>query len=227
MNQKHLTQVWQWLSITCVLFIVGSIVSIQGGSEFVGKLFGDKVGSVADNKPAVGYFAAIIGSVLFLGACLALSLNARRHGRCWHERVPVVWLEGLKTSSWEGKLFQAVVLLLFLVLPIAGMVKCIVEAESGDICELDTNHFYKGSETTLLWPPVAIERRQMRLRREGDGNEPCKTGIEIFPRIGTPILVYGLPTVAVCGAFTALGLIFLRRRQVVEPDTPIAGDLSA
>jgi hypothetical protein len=84
-------------------------------------------------------------------------------------------------------------LVLFLGLPAAGIVLCIAEAESGDICELDKNHFYKGSETTLLSPPHALEGRQMRLRREGAGEEPCKAGIEIFPTVGTPFLIYGLP----------------------------------
>jgi hypothetical protein len=123
MNQKHLTLIWQWMSVACLLFLITSIISIQGGSEFAGKLFGDKLGNVADNKPAIGYFGAVIGSVLFLVASVALSLHAHRYGRSWHERVPVLWLEGLNTSSWEGRLFQAVVMILFLALPLMGT-KC-------------------------------------------------------------------------------------------------------
>jgi hypothetical protein len=116
MNQKHLTKIWEWTSVACLLFLITSVISIQGGSEFIGRLFGDKGGTIADNKPAIGYFAAIIGSALPLPASFALSLHARRHGTTWHERVPVVWLEGLNTFAWEGKLFQAVVLLVFLAL---------------------------------------------------------------------------------------------------------------
>lgn len=207
MNQKHLTQVWQWLSVACVLFLVTSVVSIQGGSEFVGKLFGDKAGSLSDNKPAIGYFGAIVGGVLFLIASFVLLLHAYRHGNRWRDRVPVVWLEGLDTKVWDGKAFQLVVLLLFLGIPAAGIILCVEEAEVGDICELDTTHFYTGSGTTLLWPPKAIEGHQMRLRREGAGNEPCKSGIEIFPRFGTPLLVYGLPILSFCVALAALGMI--------------------
>jgi hypothetical protein len=166
MNQKHLTQVWQWMSVACVLFLLTSIVSIQGGSDFVGKLLGDKGGTLPDNKPAIGYFGTIIGRGLFLTASFALFLHAFRGGDHWHNRVPVVWLEGLNTSVWDGKLFQIVVLVLFLGLPAAGIIRCIGEAESGDVCELDANHFYKGSETTLLSPPHALEGHQMRLRRE-------------------------------------------------------------
>jgi hypothetical protein len=105
MNKAHLTQLWQWLSIACVLFLVTSVISLQGGSEFLGRLFGDKL-SAGDNKPAIGYFGAIIGGGLFLLASSVLLLHARRHGDQWHSRIPVVWLEGLNTSAWEAKCFQ-------------------------------------------------------------------------------------------------------------------------
>jgi hypothetical protein len=158
MNQKHLTQVWQWMSVVCVLFLVTSVVSIQGGSEFVGKLFGDKAGSLSDNKPAIGYFGAIVGGVLFLIASFVLLLHAYRHGNRWCDRVPVVWLEGLDTKVWDGKAFQIVALLLFLGIPAAGIILCVEEAEVGDICELDTTHFYTGSGTTLIKSAVSTSR---------------------------------------------------------------------
>jgi hypothetical protein len=224
MNQKHLTQVWQWMSVACVLFLLTSIVSIQGGSDFVGKLLGDKGGTLPDNKPAIGYFGAIVGSGLFLIASFALFLHARRHGDRWHNRIPVVWLEGLDTGVWDGKLFQIIVLVLLLGLPAAGIILCIGEAESGDICELDTNHFYEGSETTLLWPPRALEGHQMRLRREGAGTEPCKSGIEIFPSFGTPFLVYGLPFLSFCMALAAFAMILLGRFYQSIPASGKPGD---
>jgi len=198
------------MSVACVLFLLTSIVSMQGGSDFVGKLLGDKGGTLPDNKPAIGYFGAIVGGGLFLIGSFALLLHSYRHGDRWHNRVPVVWLEGLDTGVWDGKVFQVIVLALFLGLPAAGIVLCIGEAEIGDICELGTTNFYKGSETTLLLPPQAEKGHQMRLRREGAGNEECKSGIEIFPRFGTPFLVYGLPCLSFCMALAALGTILLR-----------------
>jgi hypothetical protein len=230
MNKTHLTQVWQWLSIACVLFLVTGILSLQGGSEYLGRLFGDKGGSaadkaaisVADSKVAIGYFGAIIGGGLFLLASGALALHARRHGEHWHARVPVVWLEGLDTGAWEAKLFQVVILVIFVALPVAGIIRCIAEAESGDICELDVKHFYKGSETTLLWPPVAQEGHQIRLRRAGAGEEPCTTGVELFPRTLTPLLFYGLPLAA--GGMAALALVLVFRREKPGAPDDAAGD---
>lgn len=210
MNKEHLTRIWQWASITGVLFVVASVVSVQGGSSFLGKLLGDAAGDASANRPAMGYFAAIVGGALLLVASSALALHAMRHGDRWHERVPVVWLEGLRTGTWDGGLFQVAVLLLFLGLPVLGIGKAIEVAEAGDVCELDTTRFYKGSETTLLAPPRSISGNQMRLRREGAGQTPCRDGIELLPRFGTPALVYGFPFLGGGMAIFALWAIFVR-----------------
>jgi hypothetical protein len=104
-----------------------------------------------------------------------------------------------------------VILVIFVALPVGGIIRCIAEAESGDICELDVKNFYKGSETMLLWPPVAKEGHQIRLRRAGAGEEPCSTGVELFPRSLTPLFFYGLPLIAGGMAAVAIVLIFRRR----------------
>jgi hypothetical protein len=223
MNKTHLTQLWQWLSIACVLFLVTSVISLQGGSEYLGGLFGEKPNAAAekrsekltaDSKPAIGYFGAIVGGGLFLLASSALLLHARRHGDRWHARIPVIWLEGLNTSAWDAKVFQAVILLVFVGSPAAGIFVCIRAAESGDICEQDTNNFYTGRDTSLLWAPVAKRKgNQMRLRRAEADSEPCDSGIELFPRSLTPLGVYGLPVAAGCMAAMAIVSVFMRRKR--------------
>ncbi|RWO70180.1 MAG: hypothetical protein EOS17_13975 [Mesorhizobium sp.] len=216
MTKAHLTQLWQWLSVVCVLFLVASVVSIQGGSEFLGSLFGDKVG-VDDNMPATGYFGAIVGGGLFVLSSSVFLLHARRHGDHWHARIPVVWLDGLDTATREGKIFQICVLVIFVLVPVAGVMCCMAEAESGDICEQDTRYFYEGSETMLLWAPVAKEGNQMRLRQAGTGAEPCLSGVELFPRSLTPLTFYGLPLAA--GVITTMALISLfSRRKTGQSD---------
>jgi hypothetical protein len=124
----------------------------------------------------------------------------------------VVWLEGLNTNAWEAKVFQAVILVIFVAAPAAGIIKCMTVAESGDICEQDTNNFYKGPETSLLWAPVAKEGKQMRLRRAEADSEPCTSGIELFPRSLTPLGFYGFPVAAGCMAAMAIVFVFLRRK---------------
>ncbi|AZO05611.1 hypothetical protein [Mesorhizobium sp. M2A.F.Ca.ET.043.02.1.1] len=222
MNKEHLTTLWRWLSVACVLFLATTIISLQGGSEFLGRLFGDRGSSAQDNNPAVGYFGAIVSSGLFLLASIAFLLHARRHGDHWHSRIPVVWLQGLDTSALEAKIFQICVLLVFVAMPLAGIVRCMDEAESGDICEQNTENFYTGSETTLLWAPGAKEHNQMRLRKADAGDMPCSAGsagIELFPRSWTPLGFYGLPLAAGSVATLAILSVILRRRPEI-PVTP-------
>src|SRR5882724_5065020 len=216
MSKEHLTQLWTWLSVVCVLFLVTTVISLQGGSEFLGRLFGEKGGAASDNNPAVGYFGAIVGGGLFLLASIAFLLHARRHCDQWHSRIPVLWLQGLNTRAWEAKLFQASVLLIFVAVPAVGIVRCIAEAESGEICEQDTKNFYKGSETNLLWAPVAKEGKQMRLRRAEAGESPCLSGVELFPRSLTPLFFYGLPFAGGAVATVAIVSLFSRRKPNLE-----------
>ncbi|POF30511.1 hypothetical protein [Roseibium marinum] len=214
MSKTHLTQIWQALSILCVLFLITSVISLQGGSEFLGRLFGDKAGNAGDNASAVGYFGAIIGSGLLLLSSAALWLYAKRHGTSWHSRIPVVWLKGLNTSAREGKIFQFSVLIVFIVIPIVGILRSMEVAEAGDICELNTNTFYRGSETTLLWPPTAEQGEQMRLQKQDFGGKPCIGGVELFPRSLTPLGFYGVPLAATILTIFALTSVFRSSEQI-------------
>ena len=224
MTKVHLTQLWQWLSVACVLFLVTSIIQLQGGSDYVGRLFGSATAGPTESKPAIGYFAVIIGAGLFLLASAALFLHVWRHGDKWHERIPVVWLVGLDTGAWEAKIFQAAVLLILVVAPAVGIIRCVNEAEKGQICEQDTQNVYEGSDSSLLWAPVAKNNgNQMRLRKAEAGNEPCKSGVELFPRSLTPAGIYGLPIAAGGLALLAIVCLFVPRRPRPLVDTSPEG----
>ena len=184
----------------------------------MGRLFGDKAGE-ANNKPAIGYFGAIIGGGLFLLSSIALLLHAKRHGDHWHSRIPTVWLENLKTNAWEAQVFQICVILIFVVVPIVGIIHCMTEAESGDICEYKTTNVYTGPTTTLAWPPTAKEGQQMRLRRSGAGSAKCEDGIELLPRSLTPVGFFVVPVVAMGLAAIALGVVVFRSSPSSPPDT--------
>jgi hypothetical protein len=96
-------------------------VSLQGGTEFVGRLFGEKGGTPITNPAGIGYFGAIVGGGLFFVASIPFLLHVRRHGERWHSRVPVVWLEGLDTAAWQAKAFQLCILLLLVFAPAVGV----------------------------------------------------------------------------------------------------------
>jgi hypothetical protein len=207
MNKIHLTKIWQWLSIACVLYLSATVISLQGGTEYLGRLFGDHSAGERGNEPGVAYFGAIIGGALLLLASLTLLLHIRRHGQTWHARIPVVWLKGLATGSWEGQFFQICVLVIFIAVPVAGVLRCMEVAEAGDICEQDTTFQYRGSETTLLWAPTGADTNQMRLHNAGSSETGCH-GIELFPRTLTPLGFYGLPVAAFSLVLAALGSLF-------------------
>jgi hypothetical protein len=208
LNKDHLTKLWLWLVIAAVLFLATSVISLQGGTEFVGRLFGEKGGTPVANPPGVGYFGVLVGGGLFFLASIPFLLFVGRHGTAWHSRIPVVWLEGLDTSAWEGKLFQICVVLVLVVAPIVGLVSCFRVAESGDICEQDRKNFYVGNETNLFWAPVSKDGQQMRLRESGSAQADCTSGVEIFPRSWTPLFFYIIPLAGLVLTGCALALLF-------------------
>lgn len=222
MSKEHLTKLWSWLALACVLFVAASIVSLQGGTEFVGRLLGEKGGTPVTNPAGVGYFGVIVGGALFLLASIPLLLHVLRHGEQWHSRIPVVWLEGLQTEAWDGKAFQLCVLLLLVCAPAVGIVRCMQVAELGDICEQDTASVYKGEETNLFAGPVAQQGNQMRLRKAGSGKDACTAGVELFPRTWTPIFFYVVPSIGL--AIMALTVILLFIPGNLPTSSATAGD---
>lgn len=225
LSKEHLTKLWSWLALACVLFVAASIVSLQGGTEFVSRLRGEKTAVPVTNPAGIGYFGAIVGGGLLLIASVPFLLYVRRHGEQWHSRIPVVWLEGLETAAWEGKAFQICVLLLLVCAPAIGIIRCMQVAELGDICEQDTTNVYKGEETNLFAAPWAKQGNQIRLRKAGSGNASCTEGVELFPRTWTPIFFYVVPSLGwpswpwrlSCSSSLAIPRYPRPQRQVEQP----------
>jgi hypothetical protein len=220
MNQGHLSKLWGWLAAASVLFLATTVISLQGGTEFVGRPFGEKADVPMNNAPGIAYFGVIGGGGLIFLAPLPFALHAFRPGSHSATRTPTVWLEGLDTDKWEAKVFQACVLLVLVFAPAAGIVKCYLEAETGDIREQDTSNFYRGDQTTFLWAPVANGDNQIRLRKADSGQEPCKSGVQLFPRSWTPLFFYIVPLLGL--AITAFGLALLFVPRSRTPGTTSA-----
>jgi len=220
MNQGHLSKVWGWLAVASVLFLATTVISLQGGTEFLGRLFGEKPDTPLKNAPGIAYFAVIVGGGLFFLASLPFALHVFRSGGNWATRTPAILLEGLDTDKWEAKVFQACVLLILVIAPAVGIVKCYLVAETGDICEQDTSNLYRGDQTTLFWAPVAGGNHEMRLRKADSGDEPCKSGVELFPRSWTPLFFGIVPLLGL--VITAFGLVFLFVPRNPKSTTPSA-----
>lgn len=222
MKQTDLSKIWGWLAAASVLFLVTTVISLQGGTEFVGRLFGEKAGTSINNAPGIAYFAVIVGGGLFCLASLPFALHAFRSTGNWADRIPKVWLEELRTDQWDAKLFQASVLLILVLAPAVGIVTCYFVAESGDICEEGTSYIHRGDQSTLLWAPRAQSgsNNQMRLRKEDSGDAACKSGVELFPRTLTPLFFFLIPVLGL--AVTSMGLVFVfvpRKQRSAEKVT--------
>jgi hypothetical protein len=212
MTKAHLTRLWTTLSLAAMVYIVGSVMVIQGGID----IFGAKllVAAEKDGKPAIGYFAAIIGGVLLSAALAIAILYARRHGTAWHDRLPVIGLDGLNTASREGQVYQAFFLAVLVVVPLLGIGRSLEIANRGTLCEQAKTGEIPRWHTSGEWRLVLLPsyKNQLRLMREGDSGGCGGHGVEIG--WWTPILLVGAPALAVV---LALLLLFALGRRP-EPD---------
>lgn len=187
MTKEHLSKLWAASALAAFVCIVGSVVVIQGGSNILGaKLLVD---ASKDGKPAVGYFVVIIGGTLLSLALAVAIVHARRHGEAWHDRFPVIWLDGLKTGTREGRIFQAASLVILVLLPLYGLGRSIEVANKGWLCEQaspgEQPKWHPGGEWRLLALPA--HHNQLRLMNEGQGTDCRGSGVEVS--WWTPVLM--------------------------------------
>jgi hypothetical protein len=116
MTQVQLSKIWSVVSATLLYYALNSWIVAQGGNE----VFGSKL-VLSQHVPAA-MIAIIICSVLAI-ACSAIGLlYARRGGKLWHERIPVVGFEEIKTATTEGRIYQGVMLALLSGVPFISLI---------------------------------------------------------------------------------------------------------
>lgn len=192
MTKAHLVKLWTWISVACFAYVVGSVISIQGGIDVFGaKLFVDKN---KDGIEVLAYVAVFVGSALLCAALAIMLLFAKRHGRAWHERIPVVLLDGLNTASLEGRLFQLAVVFVLVTMPLYGIGRSMIVANRGVVCEQTEKNeaaiHYQGGDWRLINLPAASN--QLRLMRSETPPGTCGgSGVEIGWY--TPIVFAVLP----------------------------------
>ncbi|MBS7539003.1 hypothetical protein [Ancylobacter lacus] len=235
MSREHLTLLWKWLALGLLLYVLAGVVTVQGG----GDIFGGKTGASPekDGNAVVAYMTVVLGAPLFCLSMLVALLYARRHGTAWHERVPVLLLEGLRTGSWEGRVFQGAVIFVLVLLPLYGIGHSIRIANDGPICEQVPDgsppgteaRFWPGGHWTILDLPDPIEyapgrREQLRLVKDEAAAKICKSGFQldwytfwfmvVFPGAGMALLLLWI------------GMLFRpagRKRAPADPGDAVAG----
>ena len=116
MTQVQLSKIWSVLSVALLYYALNSWIVAQGGNE----VFGAKL--VLSQRVPAAMIAIVVCSVLAI-ACSAIGLlYARRGGKRWHERIPVVGFEEIQTATTEGRTYQRSMLALLSGLPFISLI---------------------------------------------------------------------------------------------------------
>lgn len=148
---------------------------------------------------------------MLLSAALAIAnLHACRHGGAWHNRLPVIGLDGLNTASREGKIYQAFCFAVLVVMPLLGIGRSLEVANRGTLSEQaksgEMPRWHASGEWRLVF--LSPHTNQLRLMREGDGGGCGGHGAEIG--WWTPIFMVGTLAAAILLALSLL-LALVRR----------------
>lgn len=172
MDKKSVTKLWFGIGVVLSFYAINTWLSSQGANPFLSI-------TLLDDRRAVG---ALFG--IFICSPLAILLSSigemfieKFGGQGWPERIPVVWLETLDTSTREGRLYQGVLLFLFVVLPALSLLhffNVVVGTEIRDTTACSPLRF---------WDVVCPEGDRYRFGERG--------GVTFFP-IVEPIMVLAL-----------------------------------
>jgi hypothetical protein len=110
-----MSKVWSIVSAALLYYALNSWIVAQGGNE----VFGTKL--VLSQRVPAAMIAILVCSVLAIASSAIGLLYARRGGKRWHERIPVVGFEEIQTATAEGQTYQGAMLALLSALPFITM----------------------------------------------------------------------------------------------------------
>ena len=174
MNGGHLAKLFGSFGLILVAVSLNTLLASQGGHALL------KIPLIHDERPAMSFFALMIGSVfLFLTSAVGF-LHAGRSPGPWHDRVPVVWLEALDTKAVESKVFQIAVLANFTLFPVVCFGHFIDVVWNSKLCLLGStarpvmvsDNWFSG---------IAGANSQIRLVEDLLPNGTCGNGVQVFP----------------------------------------------
>jgi len=181
MTRGHLGKIFGAVGLVLLIICLNTWLASQGGKAVL------SISLIHDERPAMAFFGLIICSLLLIFVCAIGLIYSSRFGSRWHDRVPTIWLSGLDTATWEGKIFQATILLLVIVLPTLALWHFADIVATSTLCELGTNRAQ--SVSSAWWTGIADAKEQIRLvsslttMQQADGHavQVCANGIEVFP----------------------------------------------
>ncbi|QFT74866.1 hypothetical protein [Ruegeria sp. THAF33] len=117
MTQEHLRKLWSVLGALLAFYAANAWIVSQGGNPIFDV-------DLIEDGPGVGSLVALpICAVLTILVSRIGTAYARRSGAdAWHAKLPVVWLEGLDTSTSGGRWHQLFFLTAFIIMPALSLV---------------------------------------------------------------------------------------------------------
>ncbi len=106
-------------------------------------------------------------------------LHARRYGASWHDQIPTVWLEGVNTASWEGKVYQAIIFTIFVLVPLTAMLHLVDVLRDAQLCIQDTKTQLVVTKALLQGMPDAGGKQIRVMWTVPDSG--CTGGIQVYP----------------------------------------------
>lgn len=188
MSQTQLAKLWTVIGLALLYYGLNTWLVTQGGQE----IFDAKL--VLTSRVPAALMGLVICSILAILAALVATLYARRGGNAWHARIPVVGLGAIHTHSVEGKAYQAVMLLLFSLLPAVALVHFWLVLQSGRVLTTGTSARIAAS----IWDVTALRGLDDPARicsRIGDPRQ-CEGGATFLPALEPLALVMLLAVVA-------------------------------
>jgi hypothetical protein len=116
MTLAQVSKVWTAVGLFLLYYVLNTWIVTQGGQE----IFGAKL--IVTGRIPAAMFGIPVGSLLLLLTSLIGLHYAHRTGPEWHTRIPIVGFETIDTGSREGKFYQATMLGLLSLLPLAALV---------------------------------------------------------------------------------------------------------
>jgi hypothetical protein len=204
MNRKHLSQLFTAFGLTALIISVNTWIAGQGGAAIL------SIPLLSAERPAQALYGLLLVGALSALTTLTGLIHAHRYGVRWHERIPVVWLARLNTNHWDGKLYQLVIVIMLVFVPLASLYKFYDTLSSTHLCLLDTSDDSLFSENWKTGFPGRSE--QVRLvtelkQKPGTAERECAGGVEVFPPIEF-IAIFVLDWFATGIALAFLGVAF-------------------
>ncbi len=117
MTPQQIGKFWTTLSVVLTYYAINSWIVTQGGNE----VFGTKL--VVSGRVPAALIAIPVCTILLIVASLVGWAYARRSTKPhWHGRIPIVGFDDIETGKFEGRIYQASMLVLLVLVPVVSLV---------------------------------------------------------------------------------------------------------